>query len=59
MLTLDEILERIASRYDEVTIMEALEITSEELVERFADKVNTNSWKFDLEEVYEERVEHD
>ena len=35
---------------DEVTIMEALEITSEELVERFADKVNTNSWKFDLEE---------
>ena len=53
MLTLDEILERIALRYDEVTIMEALEITSEELVERFADKVNTNSWKFDLEEEYE------
>jgi len=53
VLTLDEILERIASRYDEVTIMEALEITSEELVERFADKVNTNSWKFDLEEEYE------
>ena len=54
MLTLDEILERIASRYDEVTIMEALEITSEELVERFADKVNTNSWKFELEEEYPE-----
>ena len=54
VLTLDEILERIASRYDEVTIMEALEITSEELVERFADKVNTNSWKFDLEEEYVE-----
>ena len=50
VLTLDEILERIAKRYDEVTIMEALEITSEELVERFADKVDTNSWKFDLEE---------
>lgn len=50
MLTLDEILERIAKRYDEVTIMEALEITSEELVERFADKVDANSWKFDLEE---------
>ena len=53
MLTLDEILERVASRYDEITIMEALEITSEELVERFSDKVNTNSWKFDLEEKYE------
>ena len=53
MLTLDEVLERIASRYDEITIMEALEITSEELVERFADKVNTNSWKFDLEEEHE------
>ena len=53
MLTLDEILERIASRYDEVTIMEALEITSEELVQRFADKVNTNSWKVDLEEEFE------
>ena len=50
MLTLDELLERIASRYDEVTIMEVLEITSEDLVERFADKVNINSWKFDLEE---------
>lgn len=54
MLTLDEILERVASRYDEITIMEALEITSEELVERFSDKVNTNSWKFDLEERYEQ-----
>jgi len=50
VLTLDEIMERIARRYDEVTIMEALEITSEELVERFADKVNNNSWKFDIEE---------
>ena len=53
MLTLDEILERIATRYDEITIMEALEITSEEVVERFADKVNINSWKFDLEEEHE------
>ena len=40
MLTLDEILERVSSRYDEVTIMEALEITSEDLVERFSDRVN-------------------
>ncbi len=53
MLTLDEILERVSSRYDEVTIMEALEITSEDLVERFSDRVNINSWKFDLEEQHE------
>ena len=53
MLTLDEILERVAFRYDEVTIMEALEITSEDLVERFSDRVNINSWKFDLEEQHE------
>jgi hypothetical protein len=53
VLTLDEILERVSSRYDEVTIMEALEITSEDLVERFSDRVNINSWKFDLEEEHE------
>jgi|TARA_R110002020_G_scaffold101658_2_gene239273 hypothetical protein len=53
VLTLDEILERVSSRYDEVTIMEALEITSEDLVERFSDRVNINSWKFDLEEQHE------
>ena len=53
MLTLDEILERVSSRYDEVTIMEALEITSEDLVERFSDRVNINSWKFDLEEQHD------
>tara|TARA_B100001778_G_C18452381_1_gene567331 strand:- start:578 stop:751 length:174 start_codon:yes stop_codon:yes gene_type:complete len=56
VLTLDELLERIASRYDEVTIMEALEITSEQLVERFSDKVNIHSWKFDLEEEDLEKI---
>lgn len=48
-LTFDELLERIADRYDEITIMEALEITADELVERFADKVRTNAWKFSEE----------
>ena len=56
VLTLDELLERIASRYDEVTIMAALEITSEQLVERFSDKVNIHSWKFDLEEEDLEKI---
>ena len=48
-LTFDELLEHIADRYDEITIMEALEVTADELVQRFADKVRTNAWKFSEE----------
>ena len=47
MITFDELLEYVASQYDEVTIMEALEITSEDLVERFEDKVRINIHKFE------------
>lgn len=47
MLTLDELLEHIAARYDEVTILEALEINAEDLVERFCDRVKENRWKFE------------
>jgi len=46
MITFDELLEYIAGNYDEVTIMEVLEITSEDLVERFEDKVRLNIDKF-------------
>ena len=46
MITFDELLEYIAGNYDEVTIMEVLEITSEDLVERFDDKVRLNMDKF-------------
>ena len=45
-MTFDELLEHVAENYDEVTIMEALEITAEDLVERFADRVLEKVYKF-------------
>tara|TARA_X000001316_G_C908541_1_gene24504 strand:+ start:255 stop:404 length:150 start_codon:yes stop_codon:yes gene_type:complete len=45
-MTFDELLEYVAEHYDEVTILEALEITSEELVERFSDKILEKIYKF-------------
>lgn len=38
--TLEELKERIANRLDEATIIETLQITAEELVERFEDKID-------------------
>ena len=35
-MTFDELLEHVAEHYDEVTIMEALEITAEDLVEKLS-----------------------
>jgi flagellar motor switch protein FliG len=37
-LTMDEVIERILKRYDAEDLMEALDITSEELLDRFEDK---------------------
>jgi len=37
-LTLDEVRERTLSRYDAEDLLEALDITSEELLDRFEDK---------------------
>lgn len=48
MLTLDELLEKIAEQTDEVSILELLNINSFDLVERFSDKI---------EDRYEELVE--
>lgn len=42
-LTLRDIMERMA-QLDEITLLEVLDISSEELVERFADKIEN---KFD------------
>ena len=42
-LTLRDIMERMA-RLDEITLLEVLDISSEEIVERFADKIEN---KFD------------
>ena len=37
-LTMDEIKERVLKRYDPEDLLEALDITSEELLDRFEDK---------------------
>jgi hypothetical protein len=37
-LTMDEVRERTLSRYDAEDLLEALDITSEELLDRFEDK---------------------
>ena len=51
MLTLDELLEKISEHYDPDLIVDILEITSEELMMYFDDKVADMRYKFvDLEE---------
>lgn len=40
-LTLEELKEKLAEQHDEIAICELLEITSEDLVERFSDKVES------------------
>lgn len=47
MLTLNDVKERL-SKYDEVTLLEVLDVSSEELVDRFEDLI---------EEHYEELAE--
>ena len=37
-LTMDEVIERILKRYDAEDLLEALDISSEELLDRFEDK---------------------
>mgnify|MGYP003339273853 CR=1 FL=1 len=46
-LTLRDIMERMA-QLDEITLLEVLDISSEEIVERFADKIEN---KFDELEI--------
>jgi hypothetical protein len=46
-LTLRDIMERMV-RLDEITLLEVLDISSEEIVERFADKIEN---KFDELEI--------
>lgn len=50
-LTLRDIMERLG-RLDEITLLEVLDITSEEIIERFADKIEDrfNELESDLDE---------
>ncbi len=46
-LTMDEVIERILKRYDPEDLLEALDITSEELLDRFEDKFITRLQDFE------------
>ncbi len=48
-LTLEEMIERVTQRYDPEAIVEALEITSEELLDvpLFVEKLTDNLYKFE------------
>ena len=55
-LTMDEVIERILKRYDAEDLLEALDITSEELLDRFEDKFINRLQLFEAE-VDEDEVE--
>jgi hypothetical protein len=46
MHTLEEVCELLATRFDEVTLLELLEINSFDLVDRFKDIIENNPEKF-------------
>ena len=53
--TFDEMLELIAHNIDEVTLLEVLEINSEDIVDAFAERIRNNLYKFNgLEEEVDE-----
>jgi|TARA_R100001509_G_scaffold133746_2_gene87289 uncharacterized protein YabN with tetrapyrrole methylase and pyrophosphatase domain len=53
---MDEVIERILARYDAEDLLEALDISSEELLDRFEDKF-INRLTFFEEAVDEDEVE--
>ena len=57
-LTLEEIKEKLLKLYDPDDLLEALEITSEELIDRFEDKLINRFDAFDEEFKEEEVYEH-
>ena len=53
--TFDEMLELIADNIDEVTLLEVLEITSDDIVNAFAERIRDQMYKFNgLEEEVDE-----
>jgi hemerythrin-like domain-containing protein len=55
-ITLVEIFEKLKQRYDPDELVELLEISSEELVDRFEDKIEDRYYEV-LEELEEEEEE--
>ena len=41
-LTLEELKEKLSSYYDEISLLELLNINSNDLVERFSDRISNN-----------------
>ena len=53
--TFDEMLELIADNIDEVTLLEVLELTADDIVNAFAERIRDNLCKFNgLEEEVDE-----
>lgn len=53
--TFDEMLELIADNIDEVTLLEVLELTADDIVNAFAERIRDNLHKFNgLEEEVDE-----
>lgn len=42
MMTIVELKEKLAQQFDEVTLLEILNITAEDIVDRFEDKIEEN-----------------
>ena len=57
MLTLEEIKERLLKNYDPDDLLEALHVSSEELLDRFEDKLINRLDQFE-EELLEEEDEY-
>jgi len=53
---MDEVIERILKRYDAEDLLEALDITSEELLDRFEDKFINRLQVFEAEVDEEDEV---
>jgi len=58
MLTLEEIKERILKLYDPDDLLEGLQITAEELLDRFEDKLINRLDQFE-EDMMEEEHDHE
>ena len=56
-LTMDEVIERILKRYDAEDLLEALDISSEELLDRFEDKFINRLQLFEAEVDEEDEAE--
>jgi hypothetical protein len=54
MITLIELREKIADNYDEITILELLEINAEDLVVAFSDRIEDRFEKLSAEFLNEE-----